>query len=89
MAQPPATNERIVQLLLELKHDVAESKKQEENICPRTRATRKASLAGEAGLGVVGWIGRPASPLLFRRVGSRLNDAAARGVRRLEAEAAY
>jgi hypothetical protein len=32
MAQPPATNERIVQLLLELKHDLAESKKREEKL---------------------------------------------------------
>jgi hypothetical protein len=32
MAQPPATNERIVQLLLELKRDLAESKKREEKI---------------------------------------------------------
>ena len=32
MAQLPATNERIVQLLLELKHDLAESKKREEQI---------------------------------------------------------
>jgi hypothetical protein len=32
LAQPPATNERIVQLLLELKHDLEESKKREEMI---------------------------------------------------------
>ena len=41
MAQPPATNERIVQLLLELKHDLAESKKREERIARELEQLRK------------------------------------------------